>query len=413
MAHMPTATGPKRSALRILIAGGGVAGVEALLALRQLAEERVEIELLAAEPQFWYRPLAVGEPFDLGELHGLDLGLVADDLGAVLTLGTLDRIDLDAHLAYTPAGTALEYDVLLIAVGARPVAAVPGALTFRGPADTTAFRSLLDELTAGSADHVVFALPGGTGWPLPLYELALQTATHVHKSGSGAQLVLVTPEERPLGLFGPAASEAITALLEERDVEVYERVYPVAFERNVLVLKPGGTIVADRVVALPRLEGPRIAGVPRDAHGFIPTDASGRVHGLTDAYAAGDATSFPVKQGGLAAQQADAAAEAIAAMAGAELTPQPFRPILRGLILTGGAPLFTRAELTGTGQPYEAGTDALWWPPGKIVGRYLAPYLAERSGAILTPPPAGDSVGVEIELDASQATLPRAGLLTQ
>jgi sulfide:quinone oxidoreductase len=408
MAHMPTATGPKTSALRVLIAGGGVAGLEALLALRQLAEERVEIELLAAEPQFWYRPLAVGEPFDLGALHGLDLGLVADDLGAVLTLGTLDRVDPDAHLAFTPTGTALGYDVLLIAVGARPVAAVPGALTFRGPSDTAAFRSLLDELTTGSADRLVFALPGGAGWPLPLYELALQTATRVQESESGAHLVLVTPEERPLGLFGPAASEAITALLEERNVEVCERVCPVAFERNLLSLKPGGTIAADRVVALPRLEGPRIAGVPRDAHGFIQTDASGCVHGLTDVYAAGDATSFPVKQGGLAAQQADAAAEAIAAMAGAELTPQPFRAILRGLILTGGAPLFARAELTGTGQPYEAGTDALWWPPGKIVGRYLAPYLAEHSDAILTPPPAGDSMAVEVELEALPATLPPA-----
>ena len=408
MAHMPTATGPKKSALRVLIAGGGVAGLEALLALRQLAEERVEMELLAAEPQFWYRPLAVAEPFDLGELHGLDLGLVADDLGAILTLGTLDRVDPDAHLAFTPTGTALGYDVLVIAVGARPVAAVPGALTFRGPSDTTAFRSLLDELTTGSADRVVFALPGGASWPLPLYELALQTATRVQESGSGAQLVLVTPEERPLGLFGPAASEAITALLEERNVEVCERVYPVAFERNLLSLKPGGTIAADRVVALPRLEGPRIAGVPRDAHGFIPTDASGCVHGLTDAYAAGDATSFPVKQGGLGAQQADAAAEAIAALAGAELTPQPFRAILRGLILTGGAPLFARVELTGTGQPYEAGTDALWWPPGKVAGRYLAPYLAEHSDAILTPPPAGDSVAVEVELEALPATLPPA-----
>lgn len=89
------------------------------------------------------------------------------------------------------------------------------------------------------------------------------------------ELVLVTPEERPLGLFGPVASGAITELLAERNVEVHERVYPTACQRGLLSLRPEGAIAADRVVALPRLEGPTIAGVPLDPHGFIPTDARG------------------------------------------------------------------------------------------------------------------------------------------
>ena len=383
-------------ALRVLIAGGGVAGLEALLALHRLAEERVEIELLAAEPQFWYRPLAVAEPFGLGELLGLDLGLVADELGAGLALGTLQAVDAEARTAETAAGVVLEYDVLLVAVGATPVEAVPGAFTFRGPVDSARFRSLLEELADGTARRVVFALPGGAGWPLPLYELALQTAAR-----SDAQLTLVTPEEEPLGLFGSEGSAAITRLLEERGVEIRRPVYPVAFDGTELSLRPAGVIATDRVVALPRLEGPRIPGIPYDRNGFIPTDHSGLVNGLANVFAAGDATSFPIKQGGLAAQQADAAAEAIAALAGADLTPHPFRPVLRGLVLTGGSPLFARAEPTAFGFPSEVDESALWWPPGKIVGRHLAPYLAERSGAILTPP--SEAVAVDVDLVTSSA----------
>src|SRR5919204_3928587 len=121
---MADVTRSRSNALRVLVAGGGVAGLEALLALRRLAEERVEIELLAAESQFWYRPFAVGEPFGLGEVHGLDLGLVADEVGAGLTLGTLEAVEAEAHVARTTAGAELEYDVLLIAVGAHPVEAV-------------------------------------------------------------------------------------------------------------------------------------------------------------------------------------------------------------------------------------------------------------------------------------------------
>jgi sulfide:quinone oxidoreductase len=130
-----------------------------------------------------------------------------------------------------------------------------------------------------------------------------------------------------------------------------------------------------------------VAGLPRDANGFLPTDPSGRVQGLDDVFAAGDATSFPIKQGGIAAQQADAAAEAIAAAAGAPIEPQPFRPVLRGLLLTGETPTFLRAELAGgTGDTSLATSELLWWPPGKIVGRYLAPFLAERAGGIFAPP---------------------------
>jgi len=130
-----------------------------------------------------------------------------------------------------------------------------------------------------------------------------------------------------------------------------------------------------------------------------PTAAVGS-KGLDAVFAVGDATTFPIKQGGLATQQADAAAEAIAGLAGADVVAEPFRPVLRGLILTGGAPLYARAELSRAGNPASVATDALWWPPGKIVGRYLAPYLAERSGAILEPPTRLESVTVEADLSS-------------
>jgi len=386
--------------LHVLIAGGGVAGLEALLALKRLAQERVSIELLAAEPQFWYRPLAVAEPFGLGDVHGLDLSDIAEECGALFTLGRLDGIESERHIARSSGGgTELEYDALLIAVGARPVASVPGAFTFRGPADTEAFGALLDDLAESNASRVIFALPGGVSWPLPLYELALQTASRL----PSIEVVLVSHEESPLQLFGPAATSAMASLLAERRIRLRTSSYAVAFEDGLLKLAPDWELEADRVVALPRLEGPRIAGIPSDAEGFIATDGLGRVAGIEDVFAAGDATTFPVKQGGLAAQQADAAAEEIAALAGADVEPEPFRPILRGLILTGGVPLFARSELTRPGDPAPVATDALWWPPGKIVGRYLGPFLAERSGMILTPATL-ESVSVETDLTSVSST---------
>jgi sulfide:quinone oxidoreductase len=143
-----------------------------------------------------------------------------------------------------------------------------------------------------------------------------------------------------------------------------------------------------------------LRGLPHDARGFLPTDAHGRIDGCDAVYAAGDVTSFPLRQGGLAAQQADAVAEAIAARLGAIVRPQPFRPILRGVLLTGGAPLYLRAEIGTDVAPVSrelaearsgsAGPRSLWWPPAKVAGRYLAPLLATARPVTLLSEPMRD-----------------------
>jgi sulfide:quinone oxidoreductase len=365
--------------LRVLIAGGGVAALEAMVALRTLAEERVEIELLAPEPFFVYRPLAVAESFGLAEVKRFELKRLAAAAGARFRREALHSVDADTHCARTDRGVELEYDAVLIACGARAEEALPGALTFRGPGDEDALRALLAEARDAAGRRIVFAVPGGVTWPLPLYELALLTAAHLaDERGAGeVALTLVTPELSPLHLFGRAAIEAIRRLLETAGIELLTAKYPDSVDVDGLRLVPEETVAADRVIALPRLTAQRIAGIPAGPDGFIPTDVFGRVHGLDDVYAAGDITAFPVKQGGIAAQQADAAATAIAARAGAPVTPEPFEPVLRGLLLTGALPEYIRTELvSGHGDASEIGTEPLWWPPGKIAGRYLGPFLA-------------------------------------
>jgi sulfide:quinone oxidoreductase len=368
--------------LRVLIIGGGVAALETMLALRTLAEDRVDLELLAPESHFWYRPLSVAEPFDLGEAHHFELAALTAARGARFTPGMLASVDRDSRVARAGNGLELPYDVLVLAAGARAEPFLDDALTFRGPADTEAFRLLLDDAEAGKVRRLVFTLPGEAAWPLPAYELALLTATRLDEQGvDGVEIVIVTPESRALGVFGAAASEAIERHLSERGIVVHTGRHPLDAKAGVLRLAPEGRVGFDRLVALPRLRGWPIEGIPQDRNGFVATDGHGQVEGVDDIYAAGDIASFPVKQGGLAAQQADAVAEAIAHRAGAAVAPRPFKPVLRGLVLTGGPPAYLRVEPAGgAGETSTYGLDPLWWPPGKIVGRYLAPFLAEQIG---------------------------------
>ena len=232
-----------------------------------------------------------------------------------------------------------------MALGASGREALPNALTFGGPESNEALKGVLEEVLDGAVHRIVFALPAGATWPLPLYELALLTGSFLMDHGtSGVELALVTPEEEPLAVFGREASEAIGELLEARGIAVHLRTTPLDFEGGVVRTAPGDGIEADRVIALPRLEGPRLAGLPCDRDGFIPTDDRCRVGSEVDVYAAGDATQFPLKQGGIATQQADTAAAEIAAQAGAPVEPEPFKPVLRGLLLTGMVPRYLRGE---------------------------------------------------------------------
>jgi sulfide:quinone oxidoreductase len=380
--------------MRVVVAGGGVAGLEAVLALRELAEERVELELLAPEASYWYRPLAVAEPFGLEAMVRVELVEVAARAGASFTLAALGQVDPDRRSLETATGARFDYDALVIACGARPEKAVRGALTFRGPADTVAFRRLLRELEDRSVRRVAFAAPGSSFWPLPLYELALLTAAHLAGARvKGFELLLVTPEVEPLDIFGTDAAAAVQELLDDRGIEFRGGCDPVAFEHGVLITAAGEQLETDRVVALPRLTGQPIAGVPAGRDDFLTVDPYGRVLGTDAIYAAGDITSFSIKQGGLAAQQADAVAEAIAAGAGAPVTPEPFRPVVRGKLLTGGIPRFLRMSLTG-GES-EVAVEPLWWPPTKISARRLSPFLAGRA---LERPLTAMAIPVEVEL---------------
>ena len=383
---------------RVVIAGAGVAALETALALRVLAEDLVSVELVAPEQEFTYRPLAVAEPFRVGEVRRFPLSPLVAATGAALRRGRVARVDPDKKVALLEDGQALAFDAFMLALGALPREAVAGALTFRGPEDVQALSALLDRATGGNLRRIAFAVPAAITWPLPLYELALLTAGYLTDRGTrGVDVLLVTPEERPLALFGPEASDALRELLEIRGIELHFGSAPIAWHDGLLEVAGMPAIDADAVVALPQLVGPALPGLPHDGAGFVPADAHGRVPGTVDVYAAGDSTQFPLKQGGIATQQADAVAAAIAADVGANVESPPVRPVIRGLLLTGFVPRYLRSE-TGTGRSV-VDTEPLWWPPAKIVGRYLTPFLAAQLGLAPSLSEASRAAAVEVEVD--------------
>ncbi len=365
--------------LRVLIAGGGVAALETVLALQDLAGERVQMRVIAPNEEFVYRPLTVREPFAFASASHYALAPILEQAGAELVRDELAWVDPDEHVVHTTSGQELGYDALVLALGARISPRYSHVLTIDDRKMDETLHGLIQDVELGYVKSIAFVAPGRMAWPLPLYELALLTAGRAYDMNVELQTTIVTPEDSPLAIFGTQASEGVAALLQKAKIDMITSAYAEIPARGEIVINPGDRrLQVERIVALPELYGPSIRGIPLSEHGFIRVDRFGHVDDLADIYAAGDATDFAIKQGGISAQQADVVAESIAARAGAEIEPKPFHPIVRGILLTYDKPRYLKAQVTG-GQGFssEFGTEPTWTPVSKIAARYLAPYLDE------------------------------------
>jgi len=380
---------------RILIVGGGIAGLEAALALADLAGDRARISMLAPEPDFFYKPLTVEEPFTHQPAERRELAPALDELGINLIRGTLKSVSPEEHAVNTGADIQLPYDTLVVCVGGRTRPAYHGVETFWSHRTDLPVDDLIRSAKMSFGGTMTFVVPPATSWSLPLYELALLFRTRSEElSCSNLRLRFVTPETAALAVFGTAASAAVAKLFASRRISLETSRRAVEDESGHVSLAPQGLPLGGVIISLPVIIGPEIVGLPCDPHGFMPVDEFSRVEGVPDIYAAGDGTDFPVKQGGLATQQADAAAEHIAAALGVDLDPRPFKPVLRGQLITGAESLNLKHGLTGGQGEGEASPDYLWWPPQKVAGRYLSAWLGHTNPGELEPP--ARSLAVEV-----------------
>jgi sulfide:quinone oxidoreductase len=362
---------------KVVVCGGGIAGLEALMALYDLGGDRLELILVAGTPDFTYRPLTVEEPFTFQPAERRALEPIAAEFGARFVQGSLARVVPERHVIELRDGSTLDYDALVVCVGGKARPPYRNAITFDVARGSLEIDDLIEK---AKGDRIAFVVPPGVTWALPIYELALMTERRARAAQPNApKVTVVTPESAPLVMFGPAASTAVSDLLRARGIELKTGAYVRESESGELTMSPGDReLDAACVVALPLIEGQGIAGLPSDEDGFIPIDQHARVRETPDVYAAGDGANFPIKQGGLATQEADAAAAYIAARAGASVEPEPFHPVLRGKLLTGDESLHMRHDPSGGGGEGVASFDYLWWPPHKVSGRYIAAWLAQE-----------------------------------
>jgi sulfide:quinone oxidoreductase len=365
--------------LKVIIAGAGVAGLEAAFALHELAGDRVTVTLMSPGDEFVYRPLSIGEPFSASRAERYPLGALAAGAGAELVHDALESVDARSQVLRTRNGAELSYDALVLALGASLQPLSQHATNVDDARMDELLHGLVQDIEGGYVHRLAIVVPGPMPWPFPAYELALLASERAWDTQTELDVILLTPERTPLEVFGAHASQEVAKLLADRRIEVVTSAYCEIPRSQLVVAYPGGrTVAADRIVAFPQLVGPDVNGLPSDGGGFIPVDGYGRVRGVQRVWAAGDGTDHPLKLGGVAAQLADTAAQSIAALAGVGRDVRPFSPTVEGVLMTGGTARYLRASPAGPDSSGESVFAELGHGarPPKIAARYLGPHLS-------------------------------------
>jgi sulfide:quinone oxidoreductase len=370
------------SRFRAVICGGGIAGFEGLLRLRRIAGENLDITVIAPNRELQLRPDAVLTAFRGAQPRRVPVERITGEASAEWVCDALAWVDRANAQVHTSRGDVIDYDGLLLAVGGSLLPSRPGYYEF---SDRTAARfhdEVVRRLAVGSIRSVVFVVPSGPSWPIPLYELALLMAGAAARARQRTRMTVCTSHSDPLPAFGGPAGDALRSVLDDGDVELRTNVTISDRTSSEIVLQPDNVrLPADVVVTLPQVTGPNIRGIPGDGRErFLPVDAYCKLINVDGAiFAAGDATNQPVKHGSVGAQQADEAAAGIAHAAGIGQRPEPLRPVIRAVLLTAGDPLYLQAHLlSARGWQAEINTERPWPTDAKVVAEELDRYLHEQ-----------------------------------
>jgi sulfide:quinone oxidoreductase len=366
-----------RRRFRVVIVGGGVAALEAVWALAHLASDLIDVVVIAPNTEFSDTPRPIWEPFAYPRARRYRVPEVVHAADAEIVRGELTTIDRFTQTVHTTNDQMLQYDALLLALGAKAVPRYRHALTIGEVRFDESFRRLLRDVEHGYTGRVAFVSPGRMETPLPLYDLAIMTAARARDAKASPSITIVTPEDAPLAVLGSTVSSAVSALLSRARIGTITSAYvEIPTSGHVVVNPDDRRLRVDHVVALPELYGPPLRGIPLAENGFVGVDQHQRVPNAGPVYAAGDITQFAIKDRALASAQADTAAESIAALAGASVAPKAFHPVVRGSLLTGQRPLYFSADVTGGHGPSSCVSDRpMWSSRTNVVAKYLAPAL--------------------------------------
>jgi len=298
---------------RIVVLGGGTGGTLTANRLRRILDDKVQIVVVDQDDSHVYQPGLLFVPFGLAHLDEIIRPRQRQlHRGIEYRQSAIDHVDLDARRVLLGDGSALDYDVLVVATGSTLVPDEtegllgPGWMekifTFYTPEGAAGLHDALTWFDGGRLVVNVVDMP--VKCPVAPLEFCFLADWYLQELGvrDRVELTYVTPLD---GAFTkPVASATLAGLLEEKGVEL------VTEFNTAEVDGPGGRLVSydgrevrfDLAVVVPLHSGAAYVGRSPglgDELNFVPTDKHTlQSKARPNVFVIGDAANLPVSKAG-------------------------------------------------------------------------------------------------------------------
>lgn len=311
---------------RVVVIGGGFAGLETMFCLRHQLGDGVDLCLVSNDKNFTFRPDTIYVPFGADpKRFVVPLNRILEGLRAEVLFDRARALDSQNRVVALRE-KEVPYDYLVVASGASVLAGeIPGLAEHATSLWTVggmlklrrAYERLVEDARRGARRRLLFLLPRHNLCASPLYEMILLTDTWLRsrKVRDPVELTLATHENNLIEAYGRPFDGLIRERFAQRGVVVHGGVEVTEVEPDRCRFRNGERLDFDMLVSFPPHVVPKpFEGLPNDERGYVRVVAdSRRVVGQERVFAVGDAAAHPEKRACLALLQADAAAEHIAA----------------------------------------------------------------------------------------------------
>jgi sulfide:quinone oxidoreductase len=299
---------------RLVILGGGTGGTIMANRLRsEYAEDALSITVVDQDDHHVYQPGLLFVPFGLADPEEISRTRHRQfHKGIDFHRAEVDRVDIDIDRVYLVDGTTLDYDLLIVATGARLVPEetegmlgegwMEKVFTFYTPEGSAALAEALEVFAGGRLVVNFVELP--IKCPVAPLEFAFLADWYFTERGirDRVEIVFATPLD---GAFTkPVSSATLGGLLEEKGIELVTEFNTgeVDGAGGRLVSYDGREVPFDLLVTIPVHSGAEYVGRSEglgDELDFVPTDE----HTLQskvrpNIFVIGDAASVPTSKAG-------------------------------------------------------------------------------------------------------------------
>ncbi len=293
------------SSTKVLVLGGGFAGVEAAIYLKK---QDLDVTLVSDRDYFYIYPTSIWIP--TGEVTREDVSVPLDRLamkhGFQLIIDPVTQLEAKSKKVTLQSGRTLEgYTYIVVALGQDKIQlkGMEHTLSICGkPEEATALYERLDALISKNTGKIAMgfggnpkdtsAVRGG-----PAFEVLFNVDTYLKKKGvrENFELTFFAPMAKPGQKMGEKALVMMDKMFKMTNIHKKVGTKITHFEKDSICFEDGTKLESDLTMFISAGTGHSIlkeSGLPLSDAGYVVTNEYNEIEGFEGIYAIGDSASL-------------------------------------------------------------------------------------------------------------------------